>query len=851
MPSSLSSSRSWQLPAAAVFATMTSAFGLTRLIHSGTWVFALLLIALVIAGVGIGLRLVNVPRPLIVLAQAVAVVVVLTLLFAHDTAIGGIVPGPGALRELANLVNAGGHELQQYSVPTPDTPNITVLIAVCGAGFAFAIDVIAVTCRRPVIAGAPILAVYLIPATRQPGGFSWLAFACAAAGYLALIGTDGHERLGQWGRAVHQRNGRTALAGATNSGLTRQIATWSILAALFLPLLVPATPQLFHISAGSGGSGNGSGTIYLNQSVDIARDLQNPTASNLFEYHTDSQNPLREYFQQEVLTQFNGTEWDPASTAVPGAPGSVAAPGLTNPAVSRSTVHVSVNVDGNFGFSTAPSPYATTNVSGLPDVKIDQNTLTVYVNDGGGKPRDGARYSTVSSQISPTSTQLQDATVGNDSIAKNYLSLPSSVQGLLKAEAQQITAGDVTPYQQAVALQAFFLANFKYTLTPKISGTGVSAIESFLQTKAGFCQQFAATMAAMARALGIPAVVAIGYTPGQQQSDGSFQVTTHDAHAWPLLYFDGIGWVQFEPTPSIVSTGRAAVQPWTVPQSQSSASAGATATGSTAALPSSSASTSKCTNGTVPSLHHVADAGESTTCGGQNANAATAQTPFASWGPFGVIPRTFESWFLSGNPVQIAVKLLLLLLIILAAVPGVARLHRRRKRRKLLRRAAANGGPKAKKVPEQRDGDEDGAVTAGAGNGGTATLVAPSAVTIAARRELAFAAWEDLREYARDLGYGWPESDTPRQLAGRLSVAADFDTESQAAVGRVTTLVERAVYSPDPHIEADEARALPGDVNRVRTALGVAAGRAARLRAAVLPSSSLDYFHLPWHRKRH
>jgi transglutaminase-like putative cysteine protease len=855
MPANLGSARSWQLPTAAVFATMASAVGLTRLIHSGTWVFTLLLIALVIAGAGIGLRMLNIPRPLVVLGQAIALLVLLTALFAHDAAIGGIVPGPGALRELADRVNQGGHELQQYSVPTPDTPNITALIAVCGGMFAFAIDVIAVSCRRPVIAGAPILAVYLIPATRQPGGFSWLAFACAAAGYLALVGTDGHERLGQWGRAVHQRNGRTAIAGATNSGLTRQIATWSILAALFVPLLVPATPQLFHISAGSGGGGSGSGTIYLDQNVDIARDLQSPSANPLFQYHTDAASPLREYFQQEVLTQFNGTEWDPANTAVPAGPGSVTVPGLTNPAVERTTVHVSVNVNGDFGFSTAPSPYATTDVTGLPKVAIDQNTLTVYVNDGGSKPRKGVRYATVGSLISPSAAQLQDATVGNDPIAKSYLSLPSSVARVLKSDAEQITAGDVTPYQQALALQDYFLANFKYSLTPKISGTGVSAIESFLRTKQGFCQQFAATMAAMARALGIPAVVAIGYTPGQQVSDGTFQITTHDAHAWPLLYFDGIGWVQFEPTPSIVSTGRAAVQPWTVAQAQASATAGATVAAPTAAAPTGSASSNKCSNGTSPSLHHVAEADQpSGNCGGQSTNAAGGPAPFASWGPFGVIPRTFESWFMSGNPVQIAVKLLLLLLILLAATPGAARLLRRRKRGKLLRAAASGRGkPKAanRRTAAGVAAESNGASGGGGGGGGIATLVAPSAVSTAVRRELAFAAWEELREYARDLGYGWPESDTPRQLAGRLTAAADFDAESEAAVGRVTTLVERAVYSPDPHIEDDEARALPADVSRVRTALGTAAGRGARLRAAVLPSSSLDQIRLPWHHKRH
>ena len=857
MPSTLSSPRNWQLPAAAVLATMTSAIGLSRLIHPGGWLGVMLLVSVLLALSGMGLRRLGVPRVLIALIQALLVVLVLTVLFARSAAIGGVVPGPGALRALADRVSTGASSLQQYSPPTPDTPDITALLAVCGSGFAYCIDVIAVTCRRPVITGAPILAVYLIPATRQPGGLSWLAFACAAAGYLVLIGTDGHERLGQWGRAVHQRNGRPSLTGATNSGLTRRISGWSILAALFIPLLIPATPQLFHLGTGNGSGGSG-GTIYLNQSVNIADDLTNPKAIALFNYRTDSPTPLREYFQQQVLTQFNGTEWGVPGSAVPMSPGTVSVPGLTDKGIAQNTVHVEVNVNGNFGFDAAPSPYATTDVTGLPDVEIDANTLTVYVNDGGAKSRDGVHYLTTSTELNPTAAQLESATSGDDMIGKNYLSLPSSVQSTLTTDAEQITAGDTTPYAKAIALQDYFLANFHYDLTPQISGTGVAAIESFLKTKEGFCQQFAATMAAMARALGIPAVVAVGYTPGAQQANGSYEVTTHDAHAWPLLYFGGIGWVQFEPTPSIVSTGRADVQPWTVAQTQSSggATAGATAAASTA--PSTAATTAKCQNGsTAASQHDVSVPGTNQNCSSQASGAAAGTSrPFGYLGPLGVIPRTFDSWFLSGNPAQIAVKLILLLLILIAGLPGAARFRRWRKRRRLLRRAAANGGPKPG-IPSERSESDDEAdpnaktlVSVGARSGGGSGF-GDSAAVSAARRELAFTAWAELREYATDLGYGWPESDTPRQLAGRLSVDAGFDRESEDAVGRVTTLVERAVYSPDPHIAPDEARSLPGDVSHVRSALGMAAGRAARLRAAVLPTSSLDHLRLPWQRKKH
>ncbi|MEO6116667.1 MAG: transglutaminase domain-containing protein, partial [Pseudolysinimonas sp.] len=75
----------------------------------------------------------------------------------------------------------------------------------------------------------------------------------------------------------------------------------------------------------------------------------------------------------------------------------------------------------------------------------------------------------------------------------------------------------------------------------------------FLQKKAGYCVHFASAMAVMARVLGIPSRVAVGFQPGQPTTkDGGtiFNVSTHDLHAWPELYFQGIGWLRFEPTPS-------------------------------------------------------------------------------------------------------------------------------------------------------------------------------------------------------------------------------------------------------------------------------------------------------------
>src|SRR5262249_15182489 len=86
-------------------------------------------------------------------------------------------------------------------------------------------------------------------------------------------------------------------------------------------------------------------------------------------------------------------------------------------------------------------------------------------------------------------------------------------------------------------------------------------------SKTGYCEQFASSMALLARLLGIPARVGMGYTAGTQRSDGSWVVSTKDAHAWPELYFSGVGWLRFEPTPAGgVGQGSATVPAYTTPQ---------------------------------------------------------------------------------------------------------------------------------------------------------------------------------------------------------------------------------------------------------------------------------------------
>jgi hypothetical protein len=102
-----------------------------------------------------------------------------------------------------------------------------------------------------------------------------------------------------------------------------------------------------------------------------------------------------------------------------------------------------------------------------------------------------------------------------------------------------------------VAIQAWFTAPGRFTYSLKVPSTqSPAALINFLtKSKTGYCQQFAFAMAVLARLVGIPSRVVVGYTQGTFIGNDNWQVKTTDAHAWPELFFPGAGWLRFEPTP--------------------------------------------------------------------------------------------------------------------------------------------------------------------------------------------------------------------------------------------------------------------------------------------------------------
>ena len=163
----------------------------------------------------------------------------------------------------------------------------------------------------------------------------------------------------------------------------------------------------------------------------------------------------------------------------------------------------------------------------------------------------GETYEVDTLIANPNSQQLQEAgTDYPDQVAEKYLQLPENFPASIKQLAQDITANAPTPYDKAAAITDYLRSNIEYASTVPNPPRNRDRLEWFLfDYKKGFCVYYASSEVTMLRSLGIPARMAVGFAQGDKDGD-SYTVRRLHAHAWPEVYFPGIGWVEFEPTAS-------------------------------------------------------------------------------------------------------------------------------------------------------------------------------------------------------------------------------------------------------------------------------------------------------------
>ncbi|PLS76143.1 MAG: hypothetical protein CYG61_03675, partial [Actinobacteria bacterium] len=275
--------------------------------------------------------------------------------------------------------------------------------------------------------------------------------------------------------------------------------------------------------------------------VDIRGRLVNQSGSEVFTVRSNQ----RSYWRLTSLDTFDGRIWSSDARHRPvrrQLPRGVATEGRTDRVVQEFTI-------ASLSSLWLPAAYQPERVEGVDDVSYNEELGSLITNED---TTDGLTYRVESAlpRFSPAELSRAGSALTGDQAQRFSLLPPISPRVVALARSVANEEPGATPYAKARALQDFFRSgSFTYDLDVE-AGHGEEALESFLfRTRRGYCEQFAGAFAVLARAAGLPARVAVGFTPGELGSDGLFHVRGLNAHAWPEVYLAGAGWVAFEPTP--------------------------------------------------------------------------------------------------------------------------------------------------------------------------------------------------------------------------------------------------------------------------------------------------------------
>ncbi|MEP7090762.1 MAG: DUF3488 and transglutaminase-like domain-containing protein [Nocardioidaceae bacterium] len=515
---------------------------------------------------GMLLRSARLPAPVVLGLQVVLTALWLQHRLAGDAALGGLVPTPDSVRAMASAVHDAVAASRTYSAPVPvSAPEFYPLLVLTGSLTALLVDFLAVGLRRAPLAGLPLLAVYTAPVSILDGGVSWVKFAAAALCYLFLIAAGEEQRLAHWGHRLTPTNGlldsQSAPAGRQALwSSARTIGFTATALSLVVPLLVPTLSAAWFDGGGGKGSGGGNAVSISNPMVDLRRDLAQGPDIDLVSVTTKEPEPS--YLRISVLNTFDSNAWRPSGRDIPSkqrADGAVPRPPGLGSGVTSKEYAATVHATDQFRSAWLPTPYPVSAVTVSGDWRYDRTTLD-FLSADGDQTTAGLTYRLRSLALSPTAAQLADPDPTPLSVSAPNTALPKDFPSSVRTLARTVTAGKTGRFEQAVALQDFFrtTGGFSYSLR-RSPGNGTDDLVRFLSTgnggRVGYCEQFAAAMAVMGRTLGIPSRVAVGFLRPEQTGPDTYTYSAHDLHAWPEMYFGGVGWVRFEPTPGS-RTGR-------------------------------------------------------------------------------------------------------------------------------------------------------------------------------------------------------------------------------------------------------------------------------------------------------
>ena len=574
----------------------------------------------------------------------------------------GVIPTSRSGTDISDLLHQAGQIMQADHAPLPSSPPLRLLVAAALVLLVALTDILGVLWRQPLLASAPLLEVLAVASATSSRSANPFWFAAAAIGFLLILLAGTRLQDVAWGPSVDGSAGR--LGGG------RRMAVTGILAALIVPILLPAVPtnllaRAAHHNGTGDGNGNGSGLLTLNSLASLRGSLKLTTPKNLFQVQVGTTD-LPFYIRQEVDDRYDNNGWTPSGTTF-GDPHQVSLAQGEFPVLPSETSPATVDKSNSFSMQAT---FSILNLGGQT-LPILANPAKIRVDGNDGEWNSATSnvtnvnlkrnmvYTEDVQQPSPQVKDLEAApawdSAGNTDLEQRYRQLPKQPQSVTDL-VNRLVGGLSTPYDKAKAISDYFTDGkngFSYSLDAT-GGDTQSALVNFLQQKKGFCQQYAAAAAVLMRQAGLPSRVVVGYTHHNPGANGVFVVTTLDAHAWVEVYFPTIGWVPFDPTPLSGSDATRAVNlPWATHPNQTRESTD---------VPSSD-------------VNRPSDAGSS--------SASQAVTKAATASSNALVPSLV--W-------QIGLPVLGVLLVLLVLLVG-PRLVRRTQRRRRLDRARSTGNP--------------------------------------------------------------------------------------------------------------------------------------------------------------
>jgi len=577
---------SWLAGTAAILLALTR---LNRLMRSSVegvpWQLILLAAAVlgaIITWTGLAYRL---HLGVVAAINAVALGATVVRIAAPDTAIV-VIPTADSVDALRTDIGYAADLIQSSVAPViPATGLIVILTAVFWA--LGAVLVWGLQRGHPFIALVPALAFYLQLATVDRGGsrLPWMATFLVLGG-LSLAAVTHDERTAGVGRLGGETS--SPLLPAWSFGIIAIVVMVAIGAATMFGSAVPASGN-FRWRQSSGLTGDFFGSISFNPFVGVQKQLVSQTNTPVFAARVSGDvDPEELYWNLLTMDSFNGVWWF-AESPMLSVPDQLEE--LENPdhAFAGPTGEVVQDVTmlalQSEWLPTAYSPQALD----APSKEVDQGFRVTE--DGSLRfgaltfrgmnyrvrsevPQPDLALLALNEEGAPSNAfataieegEVDEAIFGNtEPVAireeppdvDTYLRLPDDFDPAIQNLAAAITRGLDSDYEKALALETWLRDpenGFRYDTTVSAASQD-NTLSSWLldetstDFRSGYCEQYASALGAMGRAIGLPARVVLGFTPGDVQSDGTIIVRDNNAHAWVEFWMPSQGWVRFDATP--------------------------------------------------------------------------------------------------------------------------------------------------------------------------------------------------------------------------------------------------------------------------------------------------------------